>query len=71
MNTINEIQPIPTDWQKRTVVLVYNGNNELVQRTYGKTQEELLQDHIDGNCSMFCEYCYQAAMLSQGIPYNI
>ena len=71
MNASNEVQPIPVDWQKRTIVLVYNNKNELVQRTYGKTQEELLQEHLDGNCAMWCEYCYRAAMLSQGIPYNI
>ena len=70
-NQINEIEPIPVDWQKRTIVLVYNNNNELVQRTYGKTVEELLQDHLRGVCDMWCEYCYQAAMLTQDLHYNI
>ena len=71
MNKTSKIEPIPVDWQKRPVVLVYNGSNELVERSYGKTPEELLQDHLNGECGMFCEYCYAAAMHSIGVPYNI
>ena len=71
MSTYNVIEPIPVDWQKRPVVLVYNNNNELVERSYGKTPEELLQDHLDGKCGLFCEHCYAAAMHSIGVPYNI
>jgi len=67
----NEIQPIPEDWQKRPIVRQYNGNNELVVRTYGKTPEELLKDHIDGNCGMWCEHCYHEAMLTKDLPHDI
>lgn len=71
MKICNEIEPIPVDWQKRPIVRQYNGNNELVVRTYGKTLEELLKDHIDGNCGMWCEHCYHAAMLTKDLPHDI
>lgn len=63
------IEPIPVDWAKRPVALVYNDKNELVERSYGKTPEELLQDHLDGKCGMNCDYCYNEALLVNGGPF--
>ena len=62
MKIANEIEAIPVDWKDRPVVKQYNGKNELVVRTYGKTQEELLNDHLNGKCDMFCAHCYASAM---------
>ena len=60
----NEIQPIPSDWQERPIITQHNANNELVVRTYGKTQDELLEDHLNGKCDMWCNHCYYDAMNS-------
>jgi len=62
MEIANEIEAIPVDWKDRPVVKQYNGKNELVVRTYGQTEAERLEDHLNGNCDMWCEYCYKAAM---------
>lgn len=58
------IDPVPVDWQDRAVFTQYNRDDKLIVRTYGKSSKELLQDHLDGKCDMFCEYCYQEAMQS-------
>lgn len=58
----NEIQPIPSDWYKRPIITQHNAKNELVVRTYGKTSAELLRDHLNGKCGLWCEHCFNAAI---------
>lgn len=62
MKLVTAIEPIPSDWQDRPIVLQYNGNNELVTRSYGQTQEELLKAHKNGTCGIWCDYCYGCAI---------
>lgn len=62
----NTIEPIPVDWDKRPVILVYGPGNILVARSYGETAEELLQAHFEHRCGVFCGYCYHEAMVSIG-----
>ena len=69
MSTYNVIEPIPVDWEKRPIVRVYNNNNELVSRSYGETPEELLKAHLEGKCGMWCDYCYNEALLVNGGPF--
>jgi hypothetical protein len=71
MTVANTIEPIPTDWQKRPIIRQYNAEGHLVVRTYGKTAAELLEDHRNGECGMYCEYCYAHAMLTTGYPFAI
>lgn len=65
-NYVNEIEPIPVDWNKRPIIRVYNGKNELVSRSYGQTPEERLKAHQEGKCDMWCDYCYNEALLVNG-----
>ena len=68
---ITEIEPIPVDWDKRPITTVYNDKNELVGRTYGPTQEELHTAHKERKCGVWCEYCYNEAMLLEGVPFKV
>lgn len=62
----NTIEPIPVDWDKRPIIKQYNDKNELIVRSYGETDEELLQAHLERRCGAFCGYCYHEAMVVIG-----
>jgi hypothetical protein len=53
----NEIQPIPEDWQKRPIIRQYNASNELIVRTYGKTEEGTLCQNCPDYQTPVCATC--------------
>ena len=43
------------------IIEVFNQDDELVQRTVGDSDAELLAKHYKGTCSWSCPYCYELA----------
>lgn len=62
----NTIEPQPADWEKRPCIEQFDDDGNLICRSYGETEEELLQAHKEHRCGAFCGYCYHEAMVAIG-----
>ena len=60
------IEPTPTDANNRLCVQVFDNDDKLVQRSYGRTPAEKQLDHDNHMCDCFCFICYDEAMKSKG-----
>ena len=38
-----------------------NEDGEVIERTFGSSQQERLDDHNNGKCDWLCPYCYDEA----------
>lgn len=45
----------------RLSIAKYDADGNVEYVVYGKTQAELLKDHEEGVCDMWCNHCYNTA----------
>jgi len=59
----NVIEDEPPDLEEnpRLVMTSYDDAGNIVQRSYGPSQQELLDAHNNGTCDLWCNYCYEEA----------
>jgi len=64
----NLIEDEPSDLKEnpRLVMTSYDGTGNVIQRTYGPSQQELLDAHNNGTCGIWCNYCYEEACATLG-----
>jgi hypothetical protein len=58
----NVIQPKPDDAADRVCICQFDGDDNLVVRTYGPSPTELEEAHKNHKCGMWCNICYEEAM---------
>ena len=60
-SNVIEDEPLDINTNPRLCVTIHDDNGNIVERSYGPSQQELLDAHNNGTCGIWCDYCYEEA----------